>query len=521
MIQRLLIIFCLFTSFLGCNKRAPIEWDANYSLPVAYGSLGINDLVNDTLTSLNADSSINIHFSRNLFQLDLDSLVEIPDNQLSNTFALPFAVAVDFNPGQTFINQPEEQLFEINNIELKEFSIASATLNYTLKSTIEGEVIYQYTVNSATDLNGNPFQVSITVPPAQNGISSQVNGTINIPLTNWNLEGISGNEINTLLTTVNVKISNNNQGPVTVSNLDTLQIDNEIIDLKTISARGYFGDQEISIGPDTTSINVFNTISAGTIDLDQITIDLRINNGIGADFNFLTNALSSQNNNAIIDLNHSLIGQFQNINRAYKIGNSITPSNYSSTINSSNSNINSMMENLPNALGYDLNIKLNPLGNISGHNDFIDKDFPFSFDLDFHAPLKFAANQLTLTDTITINLPDTSGINYGTIYLALSNGFPLSAELYISTTNSSDQLLTPGLIPAANVNANNLVDLASTSNHTISLNSNHIADIKTTKEIIISAVFNTANINQAVHFYDNYKIDFKISADFNATVTIP
>ena len=146
---------------------------------------------------------------------------------------------------------------------------------------------------------------------------------------------------------------------------------------------------------------------------------------------------------------------------------------------------------------------------------------PFSFDLDFHAPLKFAANQLTLTDTITINLPDTSGINYGTIYLALSNGFPLSAELYISTTNSSDQLLTPGLIPAANVNANNLVDLASTSNHTISLNSNHIADIKTTKEIIISAVFNTANIYQAIHFYDNYKIDFKISADFNATVTIP
>ena len=211
MVKKVCSILLTITLLTNCNKnREPIEWNANYSIPLAYGSLGITDFIVDSLYTLNPDSSINIHFQRNLYQLSLDSIVQLPDNQLSNVFSLPFPVAIDFNPGQTFINQPEEQTFSVNTVELKEFSIESAILIYTIKSTIQGEVIYDYTVNSATDINGNPFQISITVPAAQNGIASEVNGTINIPESIWNLEGSSGNEINTLLTTINVKVSENN-----------------------------------------------------------------------------------------------------------------------------------------------------------------------------------------------------------------------------------------------------------------------------------------------------------------------
>ena len=220
--KKVCFILLISTIILSCMKnRGPVSWDANYSTPLAYGSLGITDIISDTLYSINTDNTINIHYKRNLYQLSLDSIVELPDNQLSNVFALPFPVAIDFNPGQTFINQPEEQNFSINSVELKEFTIESAILNYTITSTIQGEVIYDYTVNSAIDINGNPFQISIVVPAAQNGSSSQISGTINIPASNWNLEGASGNEINTILTTVNVKVSENNLLPISVSNLDT------------------------------------------------------------------------------------------------------------------------------------------------------------------------------------------------------------------------------------------------------------------------------------------------------------
>ena len=245
------------------------------------------------------------------------------------------------------------------------------------------------------------------------------------------------------------------------------------------------------------------------------------NNGIGTDFRLLVNNLSSQNNNTNIDLNHSIIGQIQNINRAYKIGNSIVPSETNHEINSSNSNINSFIENLPSALGYDIMVHLNPLGNVSGHNDFIHRDYPLSLDIDFFTPIMFSASQLTIADTFEIIIPDTNGINYGSIYLELTNGFPLDAEIFISTLNSPNQLLDPGLISSASLANNNTVTTPTISTHTLNLSPQTLEDIKNSKKIIVSAIFNTANQPQLIDFYDYYSIDFKISADFNTTVSIP
>ena len=45
-------------------------------------------------------------------------------------------------------------------------------------------------------------------------------------------------------------------------------------------------------------------------------------------------------------------------------------------------------------------------------------------------------------------------------------------------------------------------------------------ELKTSKKIIISATFNTLSQPQVVDFYDYYNLSFKISADFNTTVTV-
>ena len=522
MAKRLFILILIAALFKGCTKnRKPIQWNANYSIPVAHGSLGINNLVADSILSTNPNSSLSIHYKRNLYQLNLDSLIDLPDNQLTDTFALPFPIGVDFNPGQTFINQPEEQLFDINSIELKEFEIESAVLSYSIKSTIEGEIIYDYTVNSAIDQNGNPFSISLTVPAAQNGILSTVSGTIQIPQTTWNLQGLSTGEVNTLLTTINVKVSNSNSGAVNVSNLDTIYIENQIESISPISATGYFGQQQIQVGPDTTSIDFLNKIVSGAIHTNDIDLNLELENGVGTDFKLKINELSSIRNNTGVNLSHSIIGQSQNINRAYLVGNSVVPSFFTSTINSSNSNINSFIENLPTSFGYDIDIELNPLGNISGHNDFISKNHPLSIDVDLVTPFSFALDQLTLRDTIELSIVDTNGINSGTLYMEITNGFPLSAEISLFPLNSTNQLLIPELIPSAIINSNNIVTDSITTTHSLTLSENTINNIKNSKQIIVEVVFNTPAGNSPIDFYDNYKIDFKISADFNATVTIP
>ena len=263
------------------------------------------------------------------------------------------------------------------------------------------------------------------------------------------------------------------------------------------------------------------TSSGGAIHANDIDLNLELENGVGTDFKLKINELSSIRNNTGVNLSHSIIGQSQNINRAYLVGNSVVPSFFTSTINSSNSNINSFIENLPTSFGYDIDIELNPLGNISGHNDFISKNHPLSIDVDLVTPFSFALDQLTLRDTIELSIVDTNGINSGTLYMEITNGFPLSAEISLFPLNSTNQLLIPELIPSAIINSNNIVTDSITTTHSLTLSENTINNIKNSKQIIVEVVFNTPAGNSPIDFYDNYKIDFKISADFNATVTIP
>ena len=180
-----------------------------------------------------------------------------------------------------------------------------------------------------------------------------------------------------------------------------------------------------------------------------------------------------------------------------------------------------LVNQLPNSIGYEIGIELNPLGNISGHNDFIFKSNPLKLDVDFITPLSFAANQLTLRDTLTLSIENSNPINNGTLYIETTNGFPLSAELKLHTLNSSYQLINPGFFPSAIVNSNNIVSEPSFTTHSIDLSEDILNEIKNSKKIILEVVFNTPIGNSLVDFYDHYKINFKISADFNATVSVP
>ena len=159
----LIYIFSLFIITTSCIKREQsIHWNADFGIPLAHGSLNLSNLLSDTLTLVQIDQSVYLNYSTPIYTLSLDSLVKIESPELNDTFALPFPVAVSFNPGQLFINQTEEQSIDLDNIEIREFELESAELNYTIKSTIIGEVIYEYQINSANDEMGNIFKHEVT-----------------------------------------------------------------------------------------------------------------------------------------------------------------------------------------------------------------------------------------------------------------------------------------------------------------------------------------------------------------------
>ena len=519
----LLYILSLFIITTSCKKREQsTHWNADFGIPLAHGSLNLSNLLSDTLTLAQSDQSVYLNYSTPIYTLSLDSLVKIDSPELNDTFALPFPVAVSFNPGQLFINQTEEQSIDLDNIEIREFELESAELNYTIKSTIIGEVIYEYQINSATDEMGNIFKHEVTVPAAQAGNPAIVSGTINLSNYHWDLSGINGNSFNKILTTMNVKVSENNTSAINVSNQDTLFIQNNLASFNLKSAKGYFGQEHINIGPDSSNIDIFNKVSSGSIDISQLLANFELTNGVGVDAQFKINQLSVNDEfGNPINLGHSIIGQNININRAFQNGSTITPSLYSNSFDQNNSNIVDMIEAFPNQLNYEMELEINPLGNVSGHNDFVNKNHPFELNLALLMPLDLIANQLTIQDTIEIDINDTNNINYGSLYIEIDNEFPLEAQLLLGLENGNTDLLSPNTINAATIDMNGDVIGSSKTNHTIDLSSADIENLKQHKKLILTLIFNTADQNNHVMLYDFHEIDFKISALFNTTINIP
>ncbi len=57
-------------------------------------------------------------------------------------------------------------------------------------------------------------------------------------------------------------------------------------------------------------------------------------------------------------------------------------------------------------------------------------------NMDIQLPLSIIANNLTLADTLNIDISDTTGINSVMLNINLENGFPLEAQIDLAITGS-------------------------------------------------------------------------------------
>ena len=110
--KALIIVIAIFT--ISCLKReAPLTWETDWTVPIAHGSLDLGDLLPDSLLVSNPDSTLQLVFEHDIYTLDLEELVAIPDTSLFESYTLPVLTPVSFSPGQVFINQPKENVMAI------------------------------------------------------------------------------------------------------------------------------------------------------------------------------------------------------------------------------------------------------------------------------------------------------------------------------------------------------------------------------------------------------------------------
>jgi hypothetical protein len=522
-----LLILLLFVLFLfGCRKEwGHPTWETGIVTPLAKTTLTINDLLADSLIQQNADSSLTLVYRNELYSITPDTLVKIPDTTIANTYNYTFGPSINMSGGDFILpNTISSTEYDLNGAELTRAIIRSGGIRFNIANKVKAPIRFNYRIPTAT-LNNVVFDITVVIPAGTTSGPGLFSSFYDLSGYDIDLTGTTGNQVNTLVTSSWAQIDPAFTGTVVVYNTDSLKTNITFDDVTPSFAIGYFGQESIAVGPETSDFSIFSRITGGSLQLEDVNIELELENGIGADARLNIADLIAMNTRtgSSIALNHSLIGSNININRAYFNGSGglvKTYNNYSLT--PQNSNIKQMIESLPDKLAYTLQADINPLGNVSGHKDFLAYGQGLKASLNITLPLSLVANDLTLADTVTIDIDPEQAekIRQGTFTLFADNGFPFDAQVQMfildSYNNPIDSIMPViNHIDEAPVGADLKVVSKKLTKLVVPVSESKMSSLLTSKKLLLVTKFNTAAQPSYIKIYSHYGIDLKLTGDFD------
>ncbi|MFI5149640.1 MAG: hypothetical protein ACHQRM_07885 [Bacteroidia bacterium] len=514
----------------GACRKSGASWDSDISTPIFKTTFGINKLISDSLLHKNTDSSLTLVFSKSLANYALDSLVHIPDTTVNNGYGIPIATV--FTGGQSITpGTPNITAYPLHGVGLKTAFLRTGTMRVTIRNKVHSKIQVTYQIPSAS-LNSVPFLVTVMVPAASGSTEGVYTADYNLQSYTLDLSGPARNSINTVVTQVNAIID-----PATTSVLvnpgDSLVIKSTFVNMVPGYAKGYFGQATQHIGPAESPFSIFSKFTSGSLLLQSVQLNFHIENGIGVDARLMIPDIYSKNSRtgSVVHLTGPIINSPININRAIETFSNPPeiPSLYSNMLNNGNSNIKALIENMPDKIGYQLNLTPDPLGNVSGYNDFVYYGYGLQAGLDLQVPLALVATNLTLADTLAVNFDKESSnisrLHQCNLTLYASNGFPLSAGLQLYMVNDHNTV-TDSLMGAANLIGPAPLDLnlkavgKQESVLLIPVPASKISNLVHARKLIITARFNTSSNPAYLKIYDSYEMDFRLTGDFNYTIKV-
>ncbi|HKR05321.1 MAG TPA: hypothetical protein VJY62_11870 [Bacteroidia bacterium] len=454
-------------------------------------------------------------------------LIDITDSLTASLYIhdLHPSTATAIFPAQDLINKSQPFRLHLDPVQLKEAIVKSGYVEIVLYSTLQDSVHFTYSLPSAT-LNGIPFSVSRTLPPAQSGGVSSDSTTYNFAGYDLDMTGPNGDTINDMYNSFIASIDSTGLMK-TISITDSMYANISFNDLVPSYGKGYLGQQSFNIGPSQLLIDIFKNLH-GSLDLEDVKLSIVTENGIGADAQVYLSDLKSFNSNTgnTVTLSGSAVSSPFHIQRATETGNQSNPVNVVNSeylLNKSNSNAPAFLSNMPDKLNYTMSLMTNPNGNVNNWGDFIYSDHLMEFNIDVEMPLSYKANDLnfTLTDTavFTLSEQDVSRIKDGTLTLIVDNGFPFSVDISLQMLNLNgdviNTLVQNSIIESATVGSNGKVSEKKRSKINISVDQPLINKLFDTSKMKISAKYSTTT-NGSIYYkiYSDYTIDFQLTGDF-------
>jgi hypothetical protein len=442
--------------------------------------------------------------------------------------------AVAIFPSQNIISNYQTITENISNGRLFTFiDCNQGQLNVNISSSVHQPLQLTYDLIGAYNKNGVPLTAISNIAAAQNNIQGSVDQVYDLTGYAINLTGPNGNQFNTYTQIVIAHIDSTGV-ETEISNTDSIYIKYTLQNITPNYVKGYMGRDTIHTTGSSPFTNLFSNSLPGALKINKASISVTIENGIGVDGQITINSLAGVNPNghAVSLQDHSaspIIGTPQYISAATDFP--LRPSVTTYMLNSSTSNINDFVSNLPSTINYDLLIKTNPRGNLGTYNQFAYITSGLNVNVNVSVPLSLIANNLILQDSFNFSLgysqSDVANILSGTLHLLIDNKFPLQANItliaYDSSWNMLDTLTTNAQVSAAPVNNACRATQSVRSIVNINASAQVINKIRTATHAVMRVVFNTSTGNATCNgkyynIYSDYNINAAITADFNYKV---
>jgi hypothetical protein len=280
-------------------------------------------------------------------------------------------------------------------------------------------------------------------------------------------------------------------------------------DLVIDYAKGYFGNETYSFN-ETFSLAESANMTTGLLALDQASFGFHMTHKMGFDGKLKIDnvmGLNTYMNTGVWLTGGNLLNPFF-ITRSIDEGGTASVSNYDIDLNEGNSNITSFMGSLPYSVLFTGSLQLNPFGNVSDGNDFFYADQLTEAKLVVDVPLRLAASDLTLRDTLNVEVT-TDAVRVSSLTLDIQNAFPMEWKLNLTTLG--------GVVVAEdlNVSSGNSIDalaLSTSSTLVIPISESQWNIVKSEGKLILQVVSNTPSFPQLVNLYNSYFIDVRVKA---------
>ncbi|MFK7755810.1 MAG: hypothetical protein AB8B53_02635 [Flavobacteriales bacterium] len=499
----ILFALCLLVLFSRCN-REKTTWYPEFAAPLAYGTLSAFDIEENDYLNLD-DDVIKVHYYDTLAPLDLTEVVDLGDTILEAAYSLGFPFGpIPIENGNTIVSLSEDFRFNLDDAQLRSGKIRSGLLRVEFESNVDGYLDLSYTLPGIL-LNNEPLGISALTDPATTEEPYTEEFFVDVSGYSLDFTGLGGDERNTLYGELSIATA---QAPAYVAQVfgtDSVRVKMELLEIEVQELRGYFGQFEREVDEIITLDSVF--YQGGSISLSEIEVNLEFINNFGIDAEFEISDLAAVNSISEEELTltaTSLYNQF-NVPRAIETPDGVIPNSFEFNFDET-SNLAEVISVTPNQFRLQADATLNPLGDISGGFDFYLDRYPFQMVTDVQFPLCLGIENLTLSDTLDVDIDEVDNIEHIKLFIHLDNEFPVGFNFSISFENEADPLFTGDLLSAteAGLSIPDVLEL--------DLSDEQLARLTEATYLLVSATANT-NGEEEVKFLTSQEIEIRITAE--------